>query len=205
MARRSDHTPEMLRALILDAAEAIVTADGLAALTARGIAARIGYSAGTIYHLFANLDEVVLHVEARVLERLELALTGLPVAKDPEAGLKALARTYFAFTRAHPKLWGMLFEHTLPKGTETPDWYAERLGRLLGVLERALQPFFRAEHAAERMRAARVLWASVHGIVSLSVADKLTNITTETAAALIDDLVTTYVAGLRARRRHSED
>ncbi len=173
----------------------------LAALTARGIAARIGYSAGTIYHLFANLDEVVLHIEARVLERLEAALTALPPSKAPEAGLKALGRSYLAFTRANPNLWGMLFEHTLPKGSETPDWYAERLGRLLAVLERGLQPFFRAEHAAERIRAARVLWASVHGIASLSVADKLSNVTTETAAALIDDLVTTYVAGLGNRKR----
>lgn len=201
MARRSDHTPDQLRTLILDAAEAIVSAGGLAALTARGIASRIGYSAGTIYHLYANLDDVVLHIEARVLERLEAALTALPSAKDPEAGLKALGQAYLAFTGANPKLWGMLFEHALPKGSETPDWYAERLGRLLAVLEQALQPFFRAEHAAERVRSARVLWASVHGIVSLSVTDKLTNVTTDSAAALIDDLVTTYVAGLGHRKR----
>lgn len=201
MARRSDHTPEALRKLILDAAEAIVAADGLAALTARGIATRIGYSPGTIYHLFTSLDDVVLHLEARVLERLEAALKALPPPKDPKAGLKALAAAYLAFTLANRKLWGMLFEHALPQGIDTPDWYAERLGRLLAVLEEALQPFFRAEHAAERIRAARVLWASVHGIVSLSVADKLTNVTTDTAGELIDDLLTTYLAGI-ARRRH---
>jgi AcrR family transcriptional regulator len=201
MARRSDHTPEALRALILDAAEAIVAAEGLSALTARGIATRIGYSPGTIYHLFANLDDVVLHVEARVLERLEAKLTALSPAREPEADLKALAATYLDFTLSNRKLWGMLFEHALPKGVDTPDWYAVRLGRLLSVLEQALQPLFRAEHAADRIRAARVLWASVHGIVSLSVTDKLTNVTTDTAAALIDDLVTTYVAGI-AHRRH---
>jgi AcrR family transcriptional regulator len=201
MARRSDHTPEALRALILDAAEAIVATDGLSTLTARGIAARIGYSPGTIYHLFANLDEVVLHVEARVLERLEQTLASLPPAKDPETGLKTLANAYLAFTFANRRLWGMLFEHALPNGVATPDWYAERLGQLLAVLERALQPFFRAEHASERVRAARVLWASVHGIASLSVADKLTNVTIDTAGALIDDLVTTYITGIAHRRR----
>lgn len=201
MARRSDHTPEALRKLILDAAEAIVAADGLAALTARGIATRIGYSPGTIYHLFSSLDDVVLHLEARVLERLEAALRALPPPKDPKAGLKALAAAYLAFTLANRKLWGMLFEHALPNGINTPDWYAERLGRLLAVLEEALQPFFRAERAAERIRAARVLWASVHGIVTLSVADKLTNVTTDSAGELIDDLLTTYIAGI-ARRQH---
>jgi hypothetical protein len=43
-----------------------------------------------------------------------------------------------------------------------------------------------------------VLWAGVHGITSLSTADKLSVVTTETAGRLIDDLVVTYLAGLRA-------
>jgi hypothetical protein len=44
-----------------------------------------------------------------------------------------------------------------------------------------------------------VLWAGVHGITSLSTADKLSIVTTETAARLIDDLIGTYLAGLSAR------
>ena len=44
----------------------------------------------------------------------------------------------------------------------------------------------------------RVLWAGVHGITSLSTADKLSVVTTETASRLVDDLVTTYLAGLSA-------
>jgi len=49
---------------------------------------------------------------------------------------------------------------------------------------------------ADRQRAARVLWAGVHGITSLSTADKLSVVTTESANRLIDDLVVTYLAGL---------
>jgi hypothetical protein len=41
-----------------------------------------------------------------------------------------------------------------------------------------------------------VLWAGVHGITSLSTADKLSVVTTESANRLIDDLVGTYLAGL---------
>jgi hypothetical protein len=45
-----------------------------------------------------------------------------------------------------------------------------------------------------------VLWAGVHGITSLSTADKLSVVTTETAGRLIDDLVGTYLAGLARGR-----
>jgi hypothetical protein len=43
-----------------------------------------------------------------------------------------------------------------------------------------------------------VLWAGVHGITSLSTADKLSVVTTETANRLVTDLVATYLAGLAA-------
>ena len=41
-----------------------------------------------------------------------------------------------------------------------------------------------------------MLWAGVHGITSLSTADKLSVVTTETANRLIEDLVATYLCGL---------
>jgi hypothetical protein len=41
----------------------------------------------------------------------------------------------------------------------------------------------------------------VHGITSLSTADKLSVVTTETAGRLIDDLVDTYLIGLGCHTR----
>ena len=66
----------------------------------------------------------------------------------------------------------------------------------MGRVEEALAPLFPPGREADRQRAARVLWAGVHGITSLSTADKLSVVTTESANRLIDDLVVTYLAGL---------
>ena len=77
MGRRSTHTPQQLRELILDAAQEIIQAQGLAGLSAREIARRIEYSPGTIYNMFENLDDVVLNVEARVLDALDGRLIGV--------------------------------------------------------------------------------------------------------------------------------
>ena len=60
MGRRSQHSPEVLREMILDAAEAIVAEGGLTLLSAREIAKRIEYSPGTLYNIFQNLDDVVV-------------------------------------------------------------------------------------------------------------------------------------------------
>jgi AcrR family transcriptional regulator len=199
MGRRSSHTPQQIRALILDAAQEIIEAQGLAGLSAREIARRIGYSPGTIYNLFANLDDVVLNVEARVLDALDRRLCEVQAegdSADDGDQLARLARAYLAFTQEKPRLWNLLFEHHMPAGAELPAWYRQKLEGLTAQIERALAPHFPPGSVEQRQRAARVLWAGVHGITSLSTADKLSVVTTETAARLIDDLIGTYLAGL---------
>jgi AcrR family transcriptional regulator len=211
MGRRSSHTPQQLRALVLDAAQEIIEAQGLAGLSAREIARRIGYSPGTIYNLFSNLDDVVLNVEARVLDALDRRLGEAQQAADGAAGgnhgdrLVRLARAYLAFTQEGPRLWNLLLEHHMPPGAELPPWYRQKLEGLIAQVEHVLGPCFAAGSEAERHRAARALWAAVHGIASLSTADKLSVVTTETAERLLDELVATYLAGLAGRRQTRAD
>jgi AcrR family transcriptional regulator len=200
MGRRSSHTPQQIRALILDAAQEIIEAQGLAGLSAREIARRIGYSPGTIYNMFANLDDVVLNVEARVLDALDQRLSELEPGNEGADRLIRIARAYLAFTQEKPRLWNLLFEHHMPRGAEPPTWYKQKLEGLTGQIERALAPYFPPGSEDERRRAARALWAGVHGITSLSTADKLSVVKTDTAGRLIDDLIGTYLAGLARQR-----
>jgi AcrR family transcriptional regulator len=205
MGRRSSHTPQQIRALILDAAQEIIEAQGLAGLSAREIARRIGYSPGTIYNIFVNLDDVVLNVEGRVLDALDRRLSEVEPGSDGAVagagdGLIRIARAYLAFTQEKPRLWNLLFEHHMPRGAELPAWYQQKLEGLTAQIERALAPYFPSGSEDERRRAAWALWAGVHGITSLSTADKLSVVRTETAGRLIDDLIGTYLAGLARQR-----
>jgi AcrR family transcriptional regulator len=198
MGRRSTHTPEQLRQLILDAAQSIIEVNGLAGLSAREIARRIGYSPGTIYNMFQNLDDVVLHIEARVLDALDERLVKALDEGAPEDKVTRLAETYLAFTHERPKLWNLLFEHYMPADSQTPAWYQQKLELLMSRVETAMAPLFPADATLERQRAARVLWAGVHGITSLATANKLSNVTTEAASLLIADLIRNYLAGIKA-------
>lgn len=195
MGRKAQHAPLLLRNMIIDAAEAVVSEGGLALLSARELARRIGYSPGTIYNVYANLDDVILHVEARMLDRLAQRLAGIE-SQSPEDMILKLAHGYLTFTHENPRLWNLLFEHRLPPGEPLPNWYSAKLTGLLATIETALAPYFDPDAEPSRHRAARVLWSAVHGITSLSTSGKLSIITTEDSKLLVDDLVGHYLKGL---------
>ncbi len=196
MARRSDHSREELYDMALEAARQIAEKEGLRGLKARRIAREIGYTIGTLYNLFEDLDDLIIHLNGRTLDDLYQVFARVKLDGEPDAATRALAACYIQFTRSHPKLWNILFEHHLPDGRELPEWHNEKIGQLLDVVERALAPLFPAGQEVERHHCARVLWSSLHGICSLEGKDKL--IKTETVEALSDSLISNYLAGLRS-------
>ncbi len=197
MGRRSSHTAEELRELILGASTDLISEGGLSGLSAREVARRIGYSPGTLYNVFENLDDIVLTIEGRLLDRLANELDGVPNGGSAEERVLALARTYLRFTAAHPKLWNLLFEHHLPPGRDIPGWYQQKLDGLMSRVADAVTPLLPEHSVEEAKRAASVLWAGVHGITSLATTDKLSIVTSEGAGLLVDQLVRTYLIGLK--------
>lgn len=203
MGRRSIHTPDELRELIIEATTAIVEQAGLEGLSAREIAKRVGYSPGTLYNVFENLDDLLLIIEARLLDELSERLASADDSGPPAERLRQLVSAYFAFTQERPKLWNLLNEHRMPAGREVPQWYQAKVESLLAPFEGALSPLLADTDPISQKRHARTLWASVHGMTSLSTADKLSSITAHAGRSLIEDLVSTYLEGLQTHCRQA--
>lgn len=195
MGRRSLHTADELRELILEASTALIKEQGLGGLSAREIARRINYSPGTLYNSFENLDDVVLTIEGRLLDRLDEALDGLADEGDAKRRVHLLARRYLAFAAENPNLWNLLFEHHIPRSQGVPDWYRHKLEALMRKVEIVLAPLAGELEDESLRRAARVLWASVHGLSSLAAANKLSIITSDNAGDLMEDLISAYLRG----------
>lgn len=202
MGRRSIHTPEQLRELVLRSAYGIIAEKGLSGISAREIARRIGYSPGTLYNLFDSLDDLVLQVEALLLDELDRKLAELPVASSPDEQLNRLAQAYLGFSREHPKLWNLIAQHSLPPKSTVPSWYSERLERLVGRVETALAGCIPLKsHSQALRRSALVLWSGLHGLTSAAAAEKLSSIVSSSVDILVNELVTTFLAGLREKAK----
>jgi AcrR family transcriptional regulator len=189
MARRSDHSREQIRQMALGAAEAILAEEGYKGLSTRKVARAIGYTVGTLYLVFESLEDLVLQLNGRTLDALyEWLRARRGSAADPRAALLALAGAYIAYAETETARWGLLFEYVADKGNELPGWYLARLTRVFGLVEGALAPLSGHRTDLEIRQAARVLWASVHGICTLKIRHRMDlagGQTTEQMAAML--------------------
>lgn len=197
MARRSDHSREELHDMALKAARAIVVKDGLQALTARRVAGAIGYSPGTLYNIFEDLDDLIVHLNGRTLDELYETLSPVANSDDPTHDLNRLLDGYLGYLDGHRKLFNVLFDYRLPESRQLPDWYKAKVARLLGIVEGVLSPIFPQGERATAARAAEVLWASLHGICLLSESGKLQVVSDQTVREMAEMLITCFASGLR--------
>ena len=197
MGRRSDHSREELYELALATARRIVEKDGLTGLTARKVAGAMGYAPGTLYNLFGNLDDMIVHLNARTLDDLSDRLSMTLGTGSPDEVLGKMLSGYLDFFEDHSNLWNLLFEHNISGNREIPDWYARKVSKVLGLVEKELSPLFAEDRQGQRRDAACILWASLHGICSLYQAGKLDVLTSTSVREMAEALLSNFIAGLR--------
>lgn len=201
MARRSDHTREELKNLILSSASRIIEDEGYSALTVRKIATDIGYTPGTLYNVFQSMDGLTLALNAETLERLLTVLAETKAKHENDEAMttmKAMAHAYRDFASQNRERWLMLFMQTNDSETEAPDWFRDKIAELFQPLENALAPYYETTDAQTRKLAARSLWASIHGIYFLKETGKLPLLDNQDVAEdMTDTLIETFVEGLR--------
>lgn len=196
MGRRSVNTPEELRSKILAASRDIIDQDGFAALSAREIARRIGYTAGTLYNIFENIDEIVRALQSELLDGLADHLDRAAGPDGTRTDIAGLLSEYTTFAVARHRMWAVLSEHYQISGDPGSTPLNQSLDRILGTLSRALQPLIPSAPPEGLERHVLTLWASVHGIASLATSGRVPALSHETAQKLVNCLSSTYAAGL---------
>ncbi len=174
LARRSDHTKEELQDLIVGETMKLVDEFGATNITARDIAARIGYTPGTLYTHFDNLGDILLHVNARILVRLKAQIQGaIDSASDPADRLLEMGYAYLSFAEAHSHWFSLLFNQKLQQGQLVPDYLQEIVDSLFDLVRAELAALDPNATVAELELGVRALWSGVHGICALSLSDRI--------------------------------
>jgi AcrR family transcriptional regulator len=166
-----------LRRQILDTARHLLVKEGYHNLSMRKIADAIGYSATSIYLYFDSKD-ALLHAlihEGMMHLQGELDGTAAEFPDAPMERLRALCRCFIEFGLQNPEYYEIMFQLRPERMERYPPEKYRAARQNLDFFARAL------EEGAETERfdvddphvLASTIWASLHGTVSLLLAERV--------------------------------
>lgn len=172
MGRRSDHSREELRDLILQAGEDLIAERGLSGFSAREVAKRVGYTIGTIHNVFGNVDGLITAINTRTFELWAETLEARLAQADADR-IAALVSAYFAFAQANPLRWPAIYEHRPAPETISFE-QAEVRQRLMRIVVREVATALGRAPDEAIGTLARSLVATVHGHCTFDVSGSWT-------------------------------
>ena len=168
ITERREREREEVRRKILDAARELFARQGYESVTMRAVAEAIEYSATAIYHHFEDKDDLVEALCQEDFARLLGALETQPPPADPVEWIRQLGRSYAAFGLAYPNHYRFMFmtpEKMKVKEKGSPG--EQSYGLLRTAVTRAIESGQFRPGDVDAI--SQVLWAGLHGAVSLLI------------------------------------
>ncbi len=196
MARRYEHSQEEIKAMVMHAANQIIVEQGGAALNVRKIAMDIGYTVGSIYMVFENMADLVLHVNAETLDEIADVLNTVATGSTSR-DLEEIAKAYLMFAHLNFNRWSMLFGNRFVDSGHFPDWYRTKSARLGEIIAKQIARLHPENNSQQNQRIGNALWGGVHGVCLLSINGKPDKESLQEAEETLRALVWAFVGGER--------
>lgn len=173
-----------MREKILDVSKLMFSNQGFDKTSLRSIAKKLGISPGTIYLYFKNKDDLLFAVHEEGFKLLHERMQAKMGIKDPIFRLKEIARAYIQFAWDFPEFYDLMFSKSAPMNVleenhgdintvEEAMWTSamSSFGCLVESVAYAMEKGVFIKDEVEKITFS--LWASVHGMVSLCLCNRM--------------------------------
>ncbi|MCX7709535.1 MAG: TetR/AcrR family transcriptional regulator [Clostridia bacterium] len=197
---RQEREREEMRELILNAANKIMSEEGIDKLSVRKIANRIEYSPTIIYHYFRDKDEIVEHQMKRGYQKILTALSSVnSVEGSPVERLRAQTRKYIEAALKMPDEYKAAQLSTSPAILEyTSSLFKGAASKkpALRILTQCLKEIYKDKNVDDSFieLTAQVLAASTFGLIIKLILEK--DIGEDQRNQLIDHYVHSMIDGM---------
>ncbi|MFD7341328.1 TetR/AcrR family transcriptional regulator [Streptomyces violascens] len=112
------------RAEIREAAWEVARANGVAGLSLREVAQRVGLRPPSLYSYYDSKSALLDAMFAQGCQTLLQRQAAVPLDGDPQSTLAAVLRMFVGFCTEDPARYQLLFQRTVPGFMPTPESYA---------------------------------------------------------------------------------
>ena len=161
---------EQVRKHILDNASALLSEEGLQALSMRKLSQKVGASTIVLYTYFKDKQDILNELYLEGFERLRQDLVAVPVGTMPMEYVMALGRAYRKSAVANSTYYQIMFSRCVPGFVPSPE-SLEISKQAFKILASGVQRCMDdgVVKPGNAIEVAQVLWGTRHGISSLEL------------------------------------
>ena len=213
---RRDRERHELRQAILMASRDIAAREGWQSVSIRKVAERIEYSPPTIYEHFPCKEALLVELMREGFRLLmERVRAGNSATASPEARIRAVALAYWGFAWDYPELYQVMhglggvpfcFDAAIEGAEGAPqlpgsEQFPPEAKVVFQFTMDAIKELADGgeQDCDEREASVHILWATLHGLVALTMAGRIDGGRAQ-AAGLVERAVRAFLAAQRAAR-----
>lgn len=177
---------------------ALIQEKGAEFLTARKLSEASGYSVGTIYNQFGNMDNFILIQNYLTLDALYTRLAKLRASGTAYQRLNLYAQEFIDFVLENKNLWFLVHNfHLHNNNRRFSKIYLRRVVEITQLVENAFKSLFPDIPLPERILSLQVLWLSLFSLSAFLTTDTLDSFSKINKRSLCELLLNTYLAGMK--------
>jgi AcrR family transcriptional regulator len=171
MTQNRDPAPSLKEACV-QAAREVIAEHGVENLSMRDVARKLDISHQAPYRHFASRDHLLAEIMRRCFADFAQHLDARPRSGEPEGGLECMGHAYLDYARRKPLEYRLMFGTPWPEPAQHPELvqHAVHAFNLLRDSLRAMHGHRPGRHA-EADRQAMFVWATLHGMASITQAN----------------------------------
>ena len=175
----------------------IIEEKGVEFLTARKLSEASGYSVGTIYNQFTNMDNFILIQNYLTLDAL---YNRLKEVKNDFAydRLNGYVSVFVKFVMENSNFWFMVYKFHLNQSERSFSvTYLRRISKMVMLIKEAFKDLYPALNNVKRHACVQVLWITLFALSSLLTTNSLKTYSKIDQTKICSFLLNTYLTGIK--------
>lgn len=175
----------------------IIEEKGVEFLTARKLSEASGYSVGTIYNQFTNMDNFILIQNYLTLDALYQRLNEVK-ADFAYDRLNAYISVFTEFVMNNQNFWFMVYKFHLNQSERSFSiTYLRRISKTVMLINQAFKDLYPDLNTVKRHASVQVLWITLFALSSLLTTSAVKSYSKIDQTKICSFLLNTYLTGIK--------
>lgn len=176
----------------------LIRKNGAEGLTARKLSEASGFSVGTIYNQFGNMDNFILIQNYLTLDSLYETLSAVQAKGSAYQRLNLYTETFVDYVLKNKNLWFLVHSfHLNNNNRRFSKIYLRRVVQITQLVECSFKMLYPNIETPERILMLQVMWISLFSLSAFLTTDALDKFSKINKKTLCKLFLNTFLAGLK--------